>query len=257
MPDALAAAEIGEVTEDKLLGGRLLLRQPRRGHRAGSDAILLAASVPAKAGERAIDLGAGVGTAGLALHARTGARVLLVEIDPVMARLAAENAVRNAGVDVLTLIDDATTLRRGDSVGFAPADHVLANPPFHPPMGRRPPDPRTARARVSEEGTFEAWACTAARLLRPGGSFTMICRADGLATSLAAFEGRFGGVALRFVHGRVGAPAVRLLISGRRGSRAPLRVLPPLVLNGSDGRLTAAAEAIHRDAASLLLLEAS
>lgn len=256
MPEA-AAPDLGEISTDEVLGGRLVLHQPRRGHRAGSDAILLAASVPATAGERAIDLGAGVGTAGLALHARTGARVLLVEIDPALAQLAAGNAVRNAGVEVLTLIEDAVTLRRGDAIGFAPADHVLANPPFNPPAGRPSPDPRTARARSAAAGTFEAWAETAARLLRPGGSYTMICRADGIAAALAAFDGRFGGLALRFVHPREAAPAVRLLVGGIRGSRAPLRVLPPLVLNRAGGGLTEAAEAIHREAASLPLAGAA
>jgi tRNA1(Val) A37 N6-methylase TrmN6 len=251
--DEAAAASLGDITEDRLLGGRLVLRQPRRGHRAGSDAVLLAAAVPAKAGERVIDLGAGVGTAGLALHVRTGAHVLLVEIDPATARLAAGNAVRNAGVEALTLIDDAVTLRRDEAVGFAPADHVLANPPFNPPTGRPSSDSRTALARVAAADTFDAWARTAARLLRPGGSFTMICRADAVATALAAFDGRFGGVTLRFVHGREGDSAIRLLVGGLRGSRKLLRVLPPLVLNGRDGRLTPEAEAIHRDAAPLPL----
>ncbi|HVV92851.1 MAG TPA: methyltransferase [Hyphomicrobiales bacterium] len=259
MPERSAAADAPrDLTEDRLLGGRVAVRQPRRGHRAGSDAILLAASVPAVAGERAIDLGAGVGTAGLALHARAGARVLLVEIDPALAGLAVENVDLNrAGADVMALIGDAATLRPEAAAGFAPADHVLANPPFNPPTGRRPPDPRTARARVAEADTLDAWARTAARLLRPGGSFTMICRADGVAAALASFESRFGGLALRFVHGREGEPAVRLLIGGWRGSRAPLRVLPPLVLNGADGRLTAMAEAIHRDAEPLPLLAAA
>ena len=86
----------GDLSEDAVLGGRLRLLQPKRGHRVGHDAILLAAACPARAGERAVDLGAGVGAAGLALAARVeGVAVTLVEIDPGLAAIAAANAERN------------------------------------------------------------------------------------------------------------------------------------------------------------------
>ncbi len=86
-----------EVTEDAVLGGKLRLKQPTGGHRFGHDAILLAAACPARAGERVVDLGAGVGAAGLALALRVaGTNVVLVEIDAALAALAAENAQLNA-----------------------------------------------------------------------------------------------------------------------------------------------------------------
>jgi tRNA1(Val) A37 N6-methylase TrmN6 len=47
-------------------------------------------------------------------------------------------------------------------------------------------------------------------------------------------------------------PAIRLLLSGTKGSRAPLTILPPVVLNGPDGRFTPEAEALHRGEATLL-----
>src|SRR3954471_19957724 len=85
-----------EITEDAVLGGRLSLRQPRRGHRFGHDTILLAAATPARAREHALELGAGVGAAGLALAQRVPSLdVTLIEIDPELAGLAAENAERN------------------------------------------------------------------------------------------------------------------------------------------------------------------
>ena len=88
------------LTEDAVLGGRLRLTQPRRGHRVGHDAILLAAATPAHAGEHAVDFGAGIGAAGLALAARVaGCAVTLVEIDAGLAALAAENARRNGLAD--------------------------------------------------------------------------------------------------------------------------------------------------------------
>src|SRR5262245_41153789 len=85
------------VTDDALLGGRLKLLQPVRGHRAGHDAILLAAAAPKSV--QAIDLGAGVGAAGLALLVRGAARnVTLVDVDNDLVRLATANAARN-GLD--------------------------------------------------------------------------------------------------------------------------------------------------------------
>src|ERR1700743_3098036 len=79
----------GEITEDAFLGGRLRLRQPKSGHRAGHDAILLAAATPARPGDRVVDFGAGVGAAGLAVARRVGGiRLALVEIDKGLAALA-------------------------------------------------------------------------------------------------------------------------------------------------------------------------
>jgi hypothetical protein len=70
-----------DTTDDAILGGKLNLLQPKSGHRAGHDAILLAAAAPKSM--LALDLGAGVGTAGLAMLARKIAwQVTLVEIDP-------------------------------------------------------------------------------------------------------------------------------------------------------------------------------
>src|ERR1700740_1903825 len=78
-----------DTTEDAFLGGQLRLRQPRSGHRSGHDAILLAAATAARTGDRVIEFGAGVGAAGLALARRVGGiELVLVEIDPQLARLA-------------------------------------------------------------------------------------------------------------------------------------------------------------------------
>src|SRR5436309_8435164 len=89
-----------EVTEDAALGGRLRLKQPLRGHRVGHDAILLAAACPAQEGEHAVDFGAGVGAAGLAVAVRVaGVTVTLVEIEPDLAALAVGNARANGLAD--------------------------------------------------------------------------------------------------------------------------------------------------------------
>src|SRR5829696_8204970 len=169
-----------EVTDDAVLGGRLKLKQPLRGHRVGHDAILLAAAVPARAGELAVDLGAGVGSAGLALAARVpGARVALVELDPELSALGAENIRRNGfGERARALMLDVT----GPSKAFADAgltpgtaDHVLMNPPFNDPARYQvSPDTRRRMAHTAPPVVLDRWIKTAGWLLRPSGTLVVI-----------------------------------------------------------------------------------
>ena len=243
------------------MGGRLVLRQPRRGHRFGHDAILLAASTPANAGEHAVDFGAGVGAAGLALASRVpGLTVALAEIDPALATLATENIGRNgfAGrVRALTL-DVTGGARVFAAAGLSPgsAARVLMNPPFHDPAtSRTSPDPARRRAHVS--AGIAPWLHSAQRLLGVGGTVTLIWRADGLAGLLAALARGFGAVAVQPVHPRPNEPAIRVLVRAVKGSRAPLALLPGLVLAGADGHPSAEAEAVLRHGGALPLASAA
>ena len=246
-------------TDDAALGGRLTLRQPARGHRFGHDAILLAAATPAAAGEVAVDLGAGVGAAGLALARRVaGLRVHLVEIDPELAALARQNAGRNGFADRVTVhaLDVTGPSAAFTDAGLAPgcADRVLMNPPFHAAgRAQASPDARRRVAHLAPAGAVANWLDTAARLLRPGGTMTVIHRADGLGELLAALAPAFGAVAIQPVHPKPDAAAIRILLCAVKGSAAPLRLLPGLVLNGDDGRPSAEAEAVLREGESLPL----
>ena len=245
-----------ELTDDGVLGGRLRLRQKRSGHRFGHDAILLAAATAARAGDRAVALGAGVGAAGLALVVRVpDIEVTLVEIDAELAAIAAENIKRN-GLDprarVVTLDVAAPAdefAARGLPAGTA--DHVLMNPPFNDPA-RQNVSPDPGRRLAHAGGALGTWIDTAARLLHSAGTLTLIWRADGLSDALAALN-NFGDLTVLPVHGRAGQPAIRVLVAGRKGGRAPLRLMPPLMLNDASGRPTAEAEAVLRDAAALAL----
>src|ERR1700731_4635588 len=123
-------SEVSQFTEDAFLGGQLRLRQPRSGHRAGHDAILLAAATPAHAGDRVVDLGAGVGAAGLALARRVaGIKLVLVEIDEGLAALARGNAAANAiaaEIIVLDVTSEAGTFAAA-GLGRDSVDVVLMN----------------------------------------------------------------------------------------------------------------------------------
>ena len=248
-------AALGECSEDAVLGGRLVLRQPRRGHRFGHDAILLAAAVPARSGERAIEFGAGVGAAGLALARRVeGLDVTLLEIEPVLAALAADNAARNglaARVRALQL-DVTAPASAFAAVGLAAmsVDHVLMNPPFNAAQN---PSPDAARrnAHVASDQTLTDWLAAAARLLRPAGVVTLIWRADGLADVLAALQTSFGAMTVLPIHGKLGAPAIRVVVRALKGSSAPLRLLPGFMLADADGKPVVAAETVLREGGML------
>jgi tRNA1(Val) A37 N6-methylase TrmN6 len=250
-------AERTGASDDAVLSGRLLLRQPRDGHRVGHDAILLAAATAARAGDHAVDLGAGVGAAGLALASRVeGVAVTLLEIDPALAAFARDNAERNrlsARVRVVCL-DVAAPANAFAAHGLAAgkADRVLMNPPFNA-AGNPSPDRRRRLAHVAGEETLGRWLGTAARLLRPQGIATLIWRADGLDAVLAALGDGFGAVTLLPVYPKPGAAAIRVLARAVKASRAPLTLLPGLILADAAGKPTAEAEAVLRGNAVLPL----
>jgi tRNA1(Val) A37 N6-methylase TrmN6 len=249
-----SAATADALTEDGWLGGRLLLVQPKRGHRVGTDAALLVAAAGDARQGRIVDVGAGVGAVGLALAQRSSlASVDLVELDPELAALAESNAARNglqARTRVLPL--DALNPRERREAGLAEsASCVVTNPPFFDPRAvRASPDEGKARAhvlpRVEAGDALADWIQASLAILAPGGRFVMIHRPDALSTILAAIGSRLGAIALLPVHPTIGASAHRLLVSGVKGSKAPLRLAPGLVLHEADGRLTAEADAVHR-----------
>lgn len=213
---------------DGFLGGRLRLRQGR-GHRAGHDAVLLASLTPGDQTGLILDIGAGAGAVGLMAAALApAATVGLVEIDPETCALARENVLANGLEARVTVHEaDATSARSRRAAGLVDeqAALVLTNPPFYEEgRVRVTPDPDKARAHVAAVPLSE-WARGALALLAPGGTFAMIHRADALHACLAAVEGRLGGVTVQPVFSKPGAPAMRILLKGVKGSRAPLAIL--------------------------------
>jgi tRNA1(Val) A37 N6-methylase TrmN6 len=233
----------GEFTEDAFLGGQLWLRQPRSGHRAGHDAMLLAAATPARPGDRVVDFGAGVGAAGLAVAKRTngfnpGIELALVEIDAALAGLARDNAASNAIAAEVVVLDLTSSAEAFATAGLAPdsADVVLMNPPFNDSARHRAsPDKAREIAHVATESTLQGWVRAARRILKSGGVLTLIWRADGLSDVLAALDRGFGSLAILPVHGDVRAHAIRVLIRAIKGGKAPTQLHAALLLNDESG----------------------
>ncbi len=219
-----------ELTEDHILGGRVRLLQPRRGYRAATDPVLLAASVPARPGERVLDLGCGVGAASLCLTARSpGLDLHGLELQQDYAALARDNAGRNGA---------ALTVHEGDAAQPPPAlkslsfDHVMLNPPYHA-RDAAIASPIMARDLANREGDLDlaGWIDAALRRLRPGGWMTIIQRAERAPEILAALLGKAGDARLLPLQPREGRPAKRVLIGARKGARGPFGLLAPLVLH--------------------------
>ncbi len=241
-----------DLTEERLLGGRVGLRQPREGYRAGVDAALLAAACDAGPGERVVEAGCGPGAALLAAAVRRpGASFVGLENDPAALVLAEENVALN-GLGDRVSIQAADVAQPFSRLGLAPFDAALANPPFFDDPGAlRAPSPARRAAWIAAEG-LGAWCGFLVKAVREKGTITLIHRADRLADIMAELAPKAGSFAVRPIHPFADAPAKRVLVRAVKTGKAPLRILPPLVLHDRAGaKHTAEAEAILRGEADL------
>jgi tRNA1(Val) A37 N6-methylase TrmN6 len=245
------------VSEDGFLGGRLRLRQPRRGHRAGHDAVLLAAATPARPGECVVDLGSGVGAAGLAVASRVrGIDLVLVERDGALVDIARTNLAANriAGRAIALDVTAPAAVFARAGLPADSADRVLMNPPFNEPSRHQPsPDGPRRGAHQEDDRTLEVWMRSVRRILKPAGTVSIIWRAEGIARVLAALETGFGGAMVLPVHPRALAPAIRILARATKGSRAPAALLPGIFLNDEAGDVPDQVQAVLNGTAVLPL----
>ncbi|MCE2987743.1 MAG: methyltransferase [Phenylobacterium sp.] len=237
---------------DAILGGRVRLLQSARGYRAGMDAALLAAACDARPDDRVLDLGCGPGAVMLAAAVRRReARFTGVEADPEALALARANIDLNGLSDRMEAVSGDVALPFA-RLGLPRFDAALCNPPFFDDArALRGPAPEKTRAWMAADG-LAAWTEFLMKAVRDGGTITIIHRADRLADLLAGLAPRCGSIRIRPVQPRAAAPASRVIVRAVRGGRAPLALLPPLVLHpNGEGKHTPEAEAILRDAAAL------
>lgn len=239
-----------EIVENALLGGRVRLRQPATGYRAGMDAALLAAAVGAQPGQRVIEAGCGAGGALMQIAARRpGASLTGLERDPAMAALARENAALNSSDAHIVEGDVAAGFR---ALGLEPFNWAVSNPPFFDDPGAlRAPAEGKRGAWMADDG-LKAWTDFLLKAVREGGRIVVIHRADRLADLLSLLGEKAGSFAVRGIHPYADEPAKRVLVQAIKTGRAPLRLLPPLVLHARDGtKHTPEAEAILRGEAEI------
>lgn len=252
--------------QSSYLGGKLTLWQPAKGYRAAIDPALLAASVSLKPGRLAVEFGCGVGAALLSVASlNPGARLLGLEQDLSAAELADKNAAINDFADRVAVRNaDVMDFKGGggdqDEVKPDPRvetpaqiDAIFFNPPFFDdPSTLRAPDPSRTKAWINYS-SLTAWIELALRRLKEGGRLTVIQRADRLDDMLAALRPKAGDITILPVHPKADAPAKRIIVAATKTSRAPLQVLPGLVLHRADGAYTREADAILRGEARTAL----
>lgn len=229
------------LTRDAWLGGRLTLLQPATGYRVAIDAALLAAAVPLKPGGRALELGAGVGAAALALARRVpDARVTALELQPGLADLARRNATANALADRVAVVEGDVAALAPDLTDF---DAVFFNPPYLTADANDPTDDVQKRiATVEGPAGLADWLRAAARAARSGADVVLIHRADRLADILAAADAaRIGGLTVFPLWPKPGAAASRIVVHGRKNKGGRLRLSAGLILHAAEGGYTTAA----------------
>ena len=260
----MTETESARVTSDTLLGGKVALQQPAAGYRVAIDPVLLAAAVPASDGERALDVGCGVGAGALCLAKRvTGLHVTGIEVDRSFAQLAKENAALNGLEECLdVLVGDFK--RPPPKLSPKSFDHVFANPPFFEDGSHQSPASRT-RAQATMEGAagLEVWLEFCARMVRPGGSITIIHRPERLAQILGSLsQARAGAIVVYplwshnpFSGARAKKTANRIIVQATAEHGGPLQLASGMILHDADGTYAHTADRVLRSGGALALLE--
>ena len=236
--------------EARLLGGRVIHRQPPTGFRSGIEPVLLAASVPARPNQGVLEAGTGSGAGLLCLNARVpNLRATGVEIDAELAELAAENARANgfSGIEILAERIETASLPQ-------PFDHAFANPPYHPADGTASPDPARDTAKRGSDRLIAAWIDRLSGALRDRGSLTLIVAAARCPAAMAAMAANSCPCAVLFpLWPKPGRNAKLVLLRGIKNARGPMRLAAGLVLHDPDGGFTQATRAILAGGEALAL----
>ena len=247
-PDQIGAAEssgMPDFSVDAFHNGGFFLLQPvGSGHRAGSDAMLLAATVPEGASGILADLGSGAGAAGLAaLNRLPDLSAALIERSETMADCARrslslqENAhlAERARVIEADVSLNGNQRRASGLIDYA-YDYVIMNPPFNSGSDRKTPDALKAEAHAMEtDDLFERWLRTASAILKPGGQVSIIARPESMGDILSGLGKRFGGVEITPVCPRQTDDAIRILVTAIKGSRARLSLRDRILVHGGQG----------------------
>ncbi len=244
------------MTDDAFLGGRLQILQPEKGYRAGIDAVFLAAAIPVSEGDTVFEAGIGAGVAALCVLARNpAAHVTGIEMSTRYAVLCEQNAKRNNFSHSLRVVHaDVKEAMRRDLAGMpehGSFSHAFANPPFFD-EGKVTASPSLLKAQAHAFGPddLDAWIKLLHSMVTLRGSVTLVHRAETLGKLLSAMETKFGDIRVAPLYAREGSAASRVIVQGIKGSRAPMQLLPGLILHNDDNSFTPDAEAVLREGAT-------
>ena len=236
-----------DLTLDDFLGGGLKLWQPKGGYRIGVDTILLAASVPAKEGDKILEAGTGSGGAALALAQRvSGVSVTGLELQFEMASIARKNILENKLENSVDIIEGDITSPPSELVENS-FDHVMVNPPYlEPGSAISPPSITKSLAHMNSSAELKDWVMFCLSMAKNKGTLSFVFRADRLHDLMALLHRRVGDLIICPLWPREGVVAKRILVQGKKGLRGVTTMAPGIALHGEIERYTREAEAILR-----------
>jgi tRNA1(Val) A37 N6-methylase TrmN6 len=252
VPLPAVGAAPASLTEDAFLDGKIKLLQPEKGYRAGIDAVFLASTIPVSAGDQVFEAGTGVGAAALCVVARNPAiNITGIEIGQRYAMLCEENAKRNGFAHAVKVIhaDVKDALRK--DLAHMPQhgtfQHAFANPPYYE-EGKVTPSPSLLKAQAHAFGPddLDVWIKVMHSMVGLRGTVTLVHKAESLPQILAAMSDKLGDIRIAPLFARTGTAATRIIVQGVKGSRAPMQLLPGLILHEEDNSFTPDAEAVLR-----------
>lgn len=241
-------------TQDLLLGGKIVLRQPANGYRVSIDPLLLAATVNAEPGDTILDVGAGVGTVGLCLAVRLPyCKIIGIERQKDLVRLANDNIVLNN-------LRDCVEVLHGDLQSPPPRlaagsySQVVSNPPyFENNQGRISPIVSKALSNHANDFNLENWLKFCLLMLKPSGKLTFIYRTEMLDKLISLFYGKVGDIKIFPLWQNSNQVAKRVIVQGEKGSKGGLNLLPGMILHNLDGSFTKETDNILKNVQSLNL----
>lgn len=241
-----------QTTNNTILNGKIILTQPSQGYRAAIDPIFLAASVPVHPLDSVLEVGAGVGTAMLALaHRIPQVKIIGLELQRSLVRLASHNIKLNGYQDRLDILN-GNLLDPLPRIAAGSFSHVMANPPyFSEEKASQSPYRIKALSNSDHEGKLDQWIDFCYRMVRPKGSVTFIFTSDRLDELLSCMHGKLGEILIFPLWSKAGQPAKRIIVRGRKNIKAPCKILSGLVLHTLDGSYTKEANSILQDGKGL------